>query len=46
MSSKKRKRKNNVVNIHDPDELEDLGIYDDDEDSEELDEEESWRYYG
>ena len=45
MSPKKRKRINKDDNGYNPEELEDLGIYDDESD-EEIDEKEAWRYYG
>ncbi len=46
MSPKKRKRTNKERSFYDPEELEDLGIYDDDDSDEDIDEKESWRYYG
>jgi hypothetical protein len=48
MSPKKRKRKTKEEDFYDAEELENLGIYEDEgvEDIEELDESESWRYYG
>lgn len=46
MSPKKRKRTNKEENIYDSEELENFGIYDDEDNDEEIDEKESWRYYG
>ena len=46
MSPKKRKRTTKERNIYDPKELAELGIYNDEDNDKEIDEEESWRYYG
>lgn len=46
MSTKKRKRTNKEIDIYNSDELRNLGIYEDDDVEEEIDEKEVWRYYG
>lgn len=48
MSPKKKKRKNKEEDPYTSEDLENLGIYEDEsvEDIKELDESEAWRYYG
>ena len=45
MSPKKKKRRTKEEDVYNSEELESLGIFED-ESIEELDESESWRYYG